>query len=106
MTRGDRGRGRETEAGDPRPWRGRGWDLDSTCHIHSSDPHSFTVRGGRPPTQTTKEDDEPSLPEPDPMPWPPINNPLLEGEKENITMEEELARQAGRIYLHRDGGNR
>ncbi|MED6126777.1 hypothetical protein PIB30_081815 [Stylosanthes scabra] len=59
---------------------------------------------GQTPTQTTTEDDEPPLPEPDPMPWPPINNPLPEGQEENIALEEELTRQAGRVYLHWDGG--
>ncbi|MED6111724.1 hypothetical protein PIB30_054953 [Stylosanthes scabra] len=39
------------------------------------------------------------------MPWPPVNNPLPEGEEEDIAMEEELAQQAGCIYLRYDGGN-
>ncbi|MED6200162.1 hypothetical protein PIB30_082459, partial [Stylosanthes scabra] len=47
-------------------------------------------------------DDEPPPPEPDSMPWPPVDNPLPEGE-EDIAMEEELARQAGRVYLRWDG---
>ncbi|MED6226173.1 hypothetical protein PIB30_100900 [Stylosanthes scabra] len=56
------------------------------------------------PTQTTTGDDEAPPPEPDSMPWPPVNNPLPEGEEEDIAMEEELARQAGRVYLRWDGG--
>ncbi|MED6192357.1 hypothetical protein PIB30_009436 [Stylosanthes scabra] len=60
------------------------------------------------PTQTTTEDDEPPPPEPDSMPWPPVDNPLPEEEEEekDIAMEEELARQDGRVYLRWDGGNR
>ncbi|MED6211635.1 hypothetical protein PIB30_075650 [Stylosanthes scabra] len=57
------------------------------------------------PTQTTTGSEEPPPPEPEPMPWPPINNPLSEGEEEDIAMEEELARQAGRVYLRWDGSN-
>ncbi|MED6115512.1 hypothetical protein PIB30_091319 [Stylosanthes scabra] len=57
------------------------------------------------PTQTTTGDNETPQPEPDPMPWPPVDNPLPEGEEEDIAMEEELARQAGRVYLRWDGGN-
>ncbi|MED6141264.1 hypothetical protein PIB30_101597 [Stylosanthes scabra] len=56
-------------------------------------------------THTTTEDDEPPPPEPDPMPWPPVDNPLPEGEEEDVALEEELARQAGHVYLHWDGGN-
>ncbi|MED6178350.1 hypothetical protein PIB30_106797 [Stylosanthes scabra] len=33
------------------------------------------------------------------MPWPPVDSTLQEGEGEDIALEEELARQAGRIYL-------
>ncbi|MED6213484.1 hypothetical protein PIB30_093914 [Stylosanthes scabra] len=55
------------------------------------------------PTPTQSE--EPPPPEPEPMPWSPINNLLPEGEEEDIAMEEELARQAGRVYLLWDGGN-
>ncbi|MED6146348.1 hypothetical protein PIB30_033650 [Stylosanthes scabra] len=55
------------------------------------------------PTQTTTDDDEPPSPEPDPMPFPPVDNPLPEGEEEDIALEEELARQAGRVYLRWDG---
>ncbi|MED6113315.1 hypothetical protein PIB30_069631, partial [Stylosanthes scabra] len=57
------------------------------------------------PTHTTTEDDEPPPPEPDLMPWPPVDNPLPEGEEEDVALEEELARQAGRVYLRWDGGN-
>ncbi|MED6186909.1 hypothetical protein PIB30_071244 [Stylosanthes scabra] len=39
------------------------------------------------------------------MPWPPVDSTLQEGEGEDIALEEELARQAGRIYLRWDGGN-
>ncbi|MED6153569.1 hypothetical protein PIB30_103329, partial [Stylosanthes scabra] len=70
---------------------------------------SFETTGTRSqratPTQTTTGSEDAPPPEPDPMPWPPVNNPLPEGEEEDIAMEEELARQAGRIYLHYDGGN-
>ncbi|MED6148271.1 hypothetical protein PIB30_051576 [Stylosanthes scabra] len=83
------GVGLEEERHSPRPRRGRGWDLDSTCHLHSGDPHSFTVRESAchendpysgiegsvlrdagdsfveaDPYTTTKEDDEAPLPEP------------------------------------------
>ncbi|MED6118160.1 hypothetical protein PIB30_000142 [Stylosanthes scabra] len=56
------------------------------------------------PTQTTTGSEDPPPPELDPMSWPPVNNPLPEGAEEDIAMEEELARQAGRIYLRYDGG--
>ncbi|MED6209870.1 hypothetical protein PIB30_058848 [Stylosanthes scabra] len=46
-----------------------------------------------------------SPPEPDPMPWPPVDNPLPEGKEEDVALEEELARQAGRVYLRWDDGN-
>ncbi|MED6174479.1 hypothetical protein PIB30_069376 [Stylosanthes scabra] len=32
------------------------------------------------------------------MPWPPVDNPLPEGEEVDIAMEEELSRQAGRVW--------
>ncbi|MED6153816.1 hypothetical protein PIB30_105768 [Stylosanthes scabra] len=54
-------------------------------------------------TETPTEDDEPPPPEPDPMPWPLVDNPLPEGEEEDVALEEELARQAGRVYLRWDG---
>ncbi|MED6125389.1 hypothetical protein PIB30_068116 [Stylosanthes scabra] len=54
-------------------------------------------------THTPTEDDEPPPPEPDPMPWPLVDNPLPEGEEEDVALEEELARQAGRVYLRWDG---
>ncbi|MED6221201.1 hypothetical protein PIB30_052217 [Stylosanthes scabra] len=57
------------------------------------------------PTQTATEDDEPPPPEPDPMPYPLVDNPLPEGEEEDIALEEELARKAGSVYLRWDGGN-
>ncbi|MED6202739.1 hypothetical protein PIB30_108624, partial [Stylosanthes scabra] len=87
MTRGDRGRGR----GD----RGRGtvirddWDPFAAC-----DPYTdhYRERGCSPSRARSDA-------------WPPVNNPLPEGEEEDIAMEEELARQAGRIYLRYDGGN-
>ncbi|MED6179853.1 hypothetical protein PIB30_004908 [Stylosanthes scabra] len=44
------------------------------------------------PTQTTTGSEDPPPPEPDPMPWLPVNNPLPEGEEEDIAMEEEFAR--------------
>ncbi|MED6182262.1 hypothetical protein PIB30_026915 [Stylosanthes scabra] len=56
-------------------------------------------------THTLTEDDEPPPPEPDPMPWPPVDNPLPKGEEEDVALEEELARQAGRVYLRWDGDN-
>ncbi|MED6171251.1 hypothetical protein PIB30_039075 [Stylosanthes scabra] len=34
-----------------------------------------------------------------------LDNPLPEGEEVDIAMEEEFARQAGRVYLRWDGGN-
>ncbi|MED6165739.1 hypothetical protein PIB30_102455 [Stylosanthes scabra] len=58
-----------------------------------------------PTPSLSEDDDEPPPPEPDPMPWPPVDNPLPEGEEEDIALEEELARQAGRVYLRWDGGN-
>ncbi|MED6220698.1 hypothetical protein PIB30_047313 [Stylosanthes scabra] len=57
------------------------------------------------PTLDRGEDDEPPPPEPDPMPWPPVENPLPEGEEEDVALEEELARQASRVYLHWYGDN-
>ncbi|MED6130138.1 hypothetical protein PIB30_115102, partial [Stylosanthes scabra] len=57
------------------------------------------------PAEVWWEDDEPPPPEPDPMPWPPVDNPLPEGEEEDVALEEELARQASRVYLRWDGGN-
>ncbi|MED6221271.1 hypothetical protein PIB30_052824 [Stylosanthes scabra] len=54
-------------------------------------------------TQTPTDDYEPPPPEPDPMPWPPVDNPLPEGEVEDVALEEELARQAGCVYLRWDG---
>ncbi|MED6124749.1 hypothetical protein PIB30_061876 [Stylosanthes scabra] len=56
------------------------------------------------PTQTTTGSEDPPPLEPEPIPWPPVNNPLPEGEDEDIVMEEELARQAGHVYLRYDGG--
>ncbi|MED6170041.1 hypothetical protein PIB30_026893 [Stylosanthes scabra] len=56
------------------------------------------------PTPTTTKDSELPPPEPDSMPFPPVDNPLPEGEEEYIALEEELARQAGRVYLRWDGG--
>ncbi|MED6177779.1 hypothetical protein PIB30_101284, partial [Stylosanthes scabra] len=53
-------------------------------------------------TRTTTKDNEPPPPEPDPMPWPSVDNPLPEGEEEDVALEEELARQAGRVYLRWD----
>ncbi|MED6158230.1 hypothetical protein PIB30_030852 [Stylosanthes scabra] len=43
------------------------------------------------PTQTTTGSEDPPPPEPDPMSCPPVNNPLPEGEEEDIAMEQELA---------------
>ncbi|MED6178877.1 hypothetical protein PIB30_111649, partial [Stylosanthes scabra] len=51
------------------------------------------------------DDDGPPPGAPDPMHWPPRDTTLQEGEQEDIALEEELARQAGRIYLRWDGGN-
>ncbi|MED6162120.1 hypothetical protein PIB30_067370 [Stylosanthes scabra] len=56
-------------------------------------------------TQTTTDDDEPPPPKPDPMPWPLVDNRLPEGVEEDVALEEELARQAGRVYLRWDAGN-
>ncbi|MED6150948.1 hypothetical protein PIB30_077533 [Stylosanthes scabra] len=39
----------------------------------------------------------------DPMPWPPVDNPLPEGEEKDVALEEELARQASHVYLRWDG---
>ncbi|MED6149265.1 hypothetical protein PIB30_060745 [Stylosanthes scabra] len=46
-----------------------------------------------PTASLAEEDDEPPPPEPDPMSWPPVDNPLSEGEEEDVALEEELARQ-------------
>ncbi|MED6222664.1 hypothetical protein PIB30_066479 [Stylosanthes scabra] len=51
---GDRGQGKGDRG---RGWRGSGWVLDSTYHIHSSDPHTFPVRGS-----TCHEDDSHTFP--------------------------------------------
>ncbi|MED6115353.1 hypothetical protein PIB30_089651 [Stylosanthes scabra] len=72
--------------------------------VQSSETHG-THSQRQTPTQTTIGDDKPPPPEPDPIPWPPVHDPLPEGEEEDIAMEEELARQAGRVYLRWDGGN-
>ncbi|MED6147858.1 hypothetical protein PIB30_047848 [Stylosanthes scabra] len=40
-----------------------------------------------------------------PMPWPPVDNPLPEGEEEDIIAEEVLAAKASRAYLRWDGSN-
>ncbi|MED6213106.1 hypothetical protein PIB30_090041 [Stylosanthes scabra] len=56
-------------------------------------------------THTTTEDDKPPPPEPDPMPWPLVDNPLPDGEEEDVALEEELVRQADRVYLRWDRGN-
>ncbi|MED6108469.1 hypothetical protein PIB30_024197 [Stylosanthes scabra] len=114
-----------------RPWRYRGRDHDpATCHPDSGHPHTLPLKGFAcheddpdswiagsvigddwdpfaacdPYTDHYRERGS-SPPEPDPMPWPLVNNPLPEGEEEDIAMEEELARQAGRIYIRYDGGN-
>ncbi|MED6129004.1 hypothetical protein PIB30_103504, partial [Stylosanthes scabra] len=68
-------------------------------------PGSRTTTPAETTTDTPTEDDEPPPPEPDPMPWPPVDNPLPEGEEEDVALEEELARQVGRVYLRWDGGN-
>ncbi|MED6220036.1 hypothetical protein PIB30_041207 [Stylosanthes scabra] len=39
------------------------------------------------------------------MPYPPVDNPLPEGEEEDITAEEAAATQAGRVYLRWDRDN-
>ncbi|MED6162326.1 hypothetical protein PIB30_069271 [Stylosanthes scabra] len=71
----------------------------------TSGSHAQTSTPAETTTDTPTEDDEPPPPEPDPMPWPPVDNPLPEGEEEDVALEEELAKQAGRVYLRWDGGN-
>ncbi|MED6114142.1 hypothetical protein PIB30_077451 [Stylosanthes scabra] len=71
----------------------------------TSGAHTQTTTPTETTTHTTTEDDEPPPPEPDPMPWPPVDNPLPEGEEDDVALEEELARQVGRVYLRWDGGN-
>ncbi|MED6167866.1 hypothetical protein PIB30_006837 [Stylosanthes scabra] len=127
MTRGDRGRGRGDRGrgtggrrGRPRKRTGIPLDLGDT-EAETSTPPPVTqtpviptpsLSEGLPamrmiPTprsRTTTGSEDPPPPEPDPMTWPPVNNSLPEGEEEDIALEEELARQAGRIYLRYDGG--
>ncbi|MED6149896.1 hypothetical protein PIB30_067047 [Stylosanthes scabra] len=50
-------------------------------------------------------DAQPPPVEPDPMPFPPVNNLLSEGEEEDIAAEEAAAALAGRVYLRWDGAN-
>ncbi|MED6170061.1 hypothetical protein PIB30_027241 [Stylosanthes scabra] len=57
------------------------------------------------PAQTPIEDDESPPLEPDPMPWPLVENLLPEGEEEDIAAEEALAAKAGHTYLRWDDGN-
>ncbi|MED6154115.1 hypothetical protein PIB30_108903, partial [Stylosanthes scabra] len=73
--------------------------------FETSGAHRQTTTPAETTTETPTEDDEPPPPEADPMPWPPVDNPLPEGEEEDVALEEELARQAGRVYLRWDGGN-
>ncbi|MED6202562.1 hypothetical protein PIB30_106779, partial [Stylosanthes scabra] len=122
--RGDRGRGTRGRRGWPRKRTGVPLDLGEAEAGTSTPPSTSTpviptpsLSEGLPamsmiptpgsrrqaPTQTTTGDDEPPPLETDPMPWPPVNNPLPEGEEEVIAMEKELARQAGRVYLRWDG---
>ncbi|MED6202009.1 hypothetical protein PIB30_101104, partial [Stylosanthes scabra] len=74
---------------------------------HSSSDTTGTPSQRQSSAQTSgdHDDDGPPPGAPDPMLWPPVDSTLQEGEGEDIALEEELARQAGRIYLRWDGGN-
>ncbi|MED6114527.1 hypothetical protein PIB30_081068 [Stylosanthes scabra] len=78
-----------------------------SSRVHSSSDTTGTRSQRQSSAQTSgdHDDDGPPPGAPDPMPWSPVDSTLQEGEGEDITLEEELARQAGRIYLRWDGGN-
>ncbi|MED6159004.1 hypothetical protein PIB30_038241 [Stylosanthes scabra] len=99
MTRGDRGRGR----GDRGKGTGRrGWPKKRT---------GIPLDLGEPAAGTSAPTPVPVVPTPSPAEGGPTIRMIptpgssREAEREDITLEEELARQAGRIYLRRDGGN-
>ncbi|MED6156652.1 hypothetical protein PIB30_016389 [Stylosanthes scabra] len=78
-----------------------------SSRVHSSSDTTGARSQRQSLTQTSgdHDDDGPPPGAPDPMPWPPVDSTLQEGEGEDIALEEELARQAGRIYLRWDCGN-
>ncbi|MED6196107.1 hypothetical protein PIB30_044167 [Stylosanthes scabra] len=78
-----------------------------SSRVHSSSDTTGTRSQRQSSAQTSADhdDDGPPPGTPDPLLWPPVNSTLPEGEEEDIALEEELARQAGRIYLRWDGGN-
>ncbi|MED6153697.1 hypothetical protein PIB30_104607 [Stylosanthes scabra] len=78
-----------------------------SSRVHSSSDTTGTRSQRQSSAQTSgdHDDHEPPPGAPDPMPWPPVDSTFQEGEGEDIALEEELARQAGRIYLRWDGGN-
>ncbi|MED6152993.1 hypothetical protein PIB30_097310 [Stylosanthes scabra] len=77
----------------------------SRAHSSSDTAGTRSQRQSSAQTSGDHDDDGPPPGAPDPMPWPPVDSTLQEGEGEDIALEEELARQAGRIYLRWDGGN-
>ncbi|MED6114562.1 hypothetical protein PIB30_081500 [Stylosanthes scabra] len=128
MARGDRGRGRGDRGAGGRGTRGRRGRPRKTTGVPldlgEAEAETSTLDTTSTPVVLTPslaedlpamrmiptpgsrfKDDEPPPPEPDLMPWPPVDNPLPEGEEEEVALEEELARQAGRVYLRWDGGN-
>ncbi|MED6199673.1 hypothetical protein PIB30_078142 [Stylosanthes scabra] len=76
-----------------------------SSRVHSSSDTTGTRSQRQSSAQTSgdHDDDGPPPGAPDLLPWPPVHSTLPEGEEEDIALEEELARQAGRIYLHWDG---
>ncbi|MED6165269.1 hypothetical protein PIB30_097988, partial [Stylosanthes scabra] len=66
-----------------------------SSRVHSSLDTTWTRSQRQSSAQTSgdHDDDGPPLGAPDPMPWPPVDSTLQEGEGEDIALEEELARQ-------------
>ncbi|MED6140739.1 hypothetical protein PIB30_096337 [Stylosanthes scabra] len=73
--------------------------------VHSLSDTTGTRSQRQSSAQTSGDHDDDGAPPgaPDPMSWPPVDSTLQEGEGEDIALEEELARKAGRIYLRWDG---
>ncbi|MED6210663.1 hypothetical protein PIB30_066324 [Stylosanthes scabra] len=71
-----------------------------SSRVHSSSDTIGTRSQRQSSVQTSgdHDDDGPPPGAPDPMPWPPVDSTLQEGEGEDIALEEEL-RQAGWLYL-------
>ncbi|MED6170017.1 hypothetical protein PIB30_026609 [Stylosanthes scabra] len=105
--RGDRGRRTRGRRGRPRKMTGVPLDLGE-AEAGTSNPPPTSTPVGLPAMRM--------IPTPGPRvqsfeiaaisdAFPPVDNPFPEGEEGDIALEEELARQAGRVYLSWDGGN-